>query len=237
MKPTLMLLPGLLCDATVWAPQVHALGAMASCVVPAYGNLNSLAAMAAHVLATAPSERFSLAGHSMGGRVAFEVMRLAPERVERLALLDTGFQPLANGAPGAAEAAKRMALLSLAQREGMRAMGQQWAAPMVHPAQRDTPLFESILDMIERNPTERFEAQIQALLGRADAAPVMAEIACPTLVLCGQDDAWSPPEQHAQMHAQIAGSSLVVIPECGHMATMERPDAVTDAFTAWLGRP
>ncbi|HOZ62909.1 MAG TPA: alpha/beta hydrolase, partial [Burkholderiaceae bacterium] len=100
MKPTLILLPGLMCDAIVWAPQVQALSAVANCVVPKYGTLNSLTAMAEHVLATAPTQRFALAGHSMGGRVAFEVMRLAPERAERLALLDTGFHPMGHGVDG-----------------------------------------------------------------------------------------------------------------------------------------
>ncbi|MEO8122296.1 MAG: alpha/beta fold hydrolase, partial [Rhodoferax sp.] len=94
MKPTLMLLSGLMCDAAVWAPQCAALQAQAQCVVPDYGLRDSLAAMAQQVLAEAPTERFSLAGHSMGGRVALEVLRLAPQRVERLALLDTGTQPL-----------------------------------------------------------------------------------------------------------------------------------------------
>jgi len=234
MKPTLLLLPGLMCDAIVWAPQVQALSHVANCIVPEFGTLNSLTAMAEHVLAMAPTPRFALAGHSMGGRVAFEVMRLAPERVERLALLDTGFHPMGQGVDGATETDKRMALLALARSQGMRVMGAQWARPMVHARYLDTPLFISILDMVERSSPAQFEAQIQALLGRRDAGPQMKDIHCPTLVLCGRDDAWSPPIQHERIHAAIAGSKLVVVDTCGHMSTMEQPQPVNAAFKDWL---
>lgn len=234
MQPTLLLLPGLMCDAAVWAPQVQALGAQVNAVVVDYGLRDSLTAMAQHALDTAPTPRFALAGHSMGGRVALEVMRLAPERVERLALLDTGTHPLAGGDAGARERAGRMALLSTAQRLGMRTMGAQWATGMVHPGQRNTPLFESILDMLERSSPAHFAAQIKALLTRPDAAPLLPHIQCPTLVLTGRDDTWSPPEQHAQIAGAIAGASLVVIEHCGHMSTMEQPGAVSAALEEWL---
>ena len=130
---TLILLPGLMCDASVWAPQVEALSPQARCLVPDYGLRDSLTAMAQQVLDDAPEERFALAGHSMGGRVALEVLRLAPQRVTHLALLDTGTHPRAAGAEGDKERAGRMALLAVAQAQGMRAMGQQWLRGMVHP--------------------------------------------------------------------------------------------------------
>jgi pimeloyl-ACP methyl ester carboxylesterase len=234
MQSTLMLLPGLVCDAAVWAPQVKALSAR--CVVPAWGLRDSLTAMAQQVLDEAPAERFSVAGHSMGGRVALEVMRLAPQRVERLALLDTGTQPLAAGEAGAKERAGRMALLEIARTQGMRAMGHQWARGMVHPSRLDTPLFESILDMIERSNPEQFAAQINALLTRPDAAPVLPTIQCPTLVLCGREDAWSPPAQHEAMQAAIPNASLCIVEHCGHMCTMEQPQALNEALALWLGR-
>jgi len=234
MRPTLMLLPGLVCDAAVWAPQVAALPAQ--CVVPAWGLRDSLTAMAQQVLSEAPTERFCLAGHSMGGRVALEVMRLAPQRVERLALLDTGTQPLAAGEAGAKERAGRMALLQIAQEQGMRAMGRQWARPMVHPSQLDTPLFEAILDMIERSSPEQFAAQINALLRRPDAAALLPGIQCPTLVLCGREDGWSTPAQHQAMHAAIPNSTLSIMEHCGHMCTIEQPRAVTEALAVWLRR-
>jgi pimeloyl-ACP methyl ester carboxylesterase len=199
-----------------------------------YGLRDSLTAMAQQVLDSAPAPRFAMAGHSMGGRVALEVMRMAPERVQALALLDTGTHPLADGDAGVKERAGRMALLQLAQSEGMRAMGRQWASGMVHPARLNTPLFESVLDMVERSSVARFAAQIQALLNRADAAPVLPAITCPTLVLTGREDAWSPPAQHAAMARAIAGASLCIVEQCGHMSTMERPDAVNAALANWL---
>lgn len=227
-----MLLPGLMCDAAVWAHQVTALPAR--CVVPVWGLRSSLSDMAVQVLQEAPTERFALAGHSMGGRVALEVMRMAPERVERLALLDTGTHTLAKGEAGEKERAGRMALLALAQARGMRALGEQWARGMVHPDQLDTPLFESILDMLERSSPAQFAAQVQALLARPDAAPLLPGIRCPVLVLCGREDAWSPPAKHEAMHAAIAGSSLCLVDHCGHMSTMEQPVAVTAALLDWL---
>lgn len=237
MKTSLVLLPGLMCDAAVWAAQVQDLSARADCHVPGYGTLDSLAAMADHVLATAPAERFALAGHSMGGRIAFEVWRRAPQRVERLALLDTATHPLPDGEAGQAERAGRYRLLALAREHGMRAMAREWALGMVHPDRHGAPVFEAVLDMIERASPDTFEAQIKALLARPDAAPLLAAIRCPTLVLCGRDDAWSPPARHEFMHAHIAGSRLVVVDHCGHMSTMEQPAAVSTALAAWLDMP
>jgi pimeloyl-ACP methyl ester carboxylesterase len=232
-----MLLPGLMCDAAVWAPQVAALQAQARCVIPAYGLRDTLTAMAQQVLAEAPTERFQMAGHSMGGRVALEVMRLAPQRVQRLALLDTGVHPLAAGEPGQKERAGRMALLKVAQEQGMRAMADQWARGMVHPQRIGTPLFEAVLDMLERSNVAQFAAQINALLTRPDAAPQQRHIQCPTLVLCGREDAWSTPAHHEAMAAAIPHSTLSIIEHCGHMCTMEQPQAVNEALAAWLQRP
>lgn len=228
----LVLLSGLLCDAAVWAPQMAALGRSATVV--AYGHASSLTAMARLALDAAPPGRFALAGHSMGGRIAFEVMRLAPERVERLALLDTGCHPLAAGEAGETERTGRLKLLAMARRDGMRAMAAEWARGMVHPSRLGGPVFEAVLDMFERRTPAVFEAQIQALLDRPDAVPQLAAIRCPTLLLTGEQDAWSPPAAHRVMHEAIAGSRLVVVPDCGHMSTLEAPAAVTAAFEAWL---
>ncbi len=236
MATTLMLLPGLNCDAAVWAPQVAALKDQAHCVVPAWGLRDSLTAMAEQVLAEAPTERFSVAGHSMGGRVALEVFRLAPQRVERLALLSTGTHPLAAGEAGEKEKAGRLALLQIARTQGMRAMGQQWARGMVHRDRLDTPLFEDVLDMLERGSAAQYAAQINALLTRPDAGPLLPRIACPTLVLTGREDAWSGPAQHEAMAAAIPGAQLVIVEHCGHMCTMEQPQALSEALTAWLRR-
>ncbi len=234
MKPTLMLLPGLMCDAAVWAPQVDGLADVADLRVVHYGLSESLTAMAQQVLEAAPPGPFAMAGHSMGGRVAFEVLRLAPERVARVALLDTGVHPLAGGEAGEKERAGRMALLQIARTQGMRAMGRQWAAGMVHPDHRAAPVFEAILQMLERSNPEQFAGQIQALLGRPDAAPQLGNIRCPTLVLCGREDLWSPPQHHQAMADRIAGAVLEVIEHCGHMSTMEQPEAVNQALRRWL---
>lgn len=226
-----VLLPGLLCDRAVWQAQIDAIG---PCHVPDYGTLDSLRGMAEHVLATAPAGPLAVAGHSMGGRVAFEMLRLAPERIERLALLDTSYHPLAQGEPGDTEKAGRMALLATARRDGMRAMAREWAPGMVHPSRHDTPLFEAVLDMLARKTPEVFAAQINALLNRPDCTELLAHIRCPTLLLCGREDAWSPPARHEHMQRQIAGARLVVVEQCGHMSTMEQPEAVSRAFIEWL---
>lgn len=231
--PCVVLLPGLLCDQAVWEEQVRAL-AGADCIVPSYGELSSLTAMARSVLDGVPAARFSLAGHSMGGRVALEMARLAPQRVERLALLDTGMDPIAPGDAGEQERGKRLALLQMARQQGMRRMGEAWAKGMVHPARLGSALFERILDMIERQTPAIFEAQITALLGRPDARGVLAGLRCPTLLACGRQDGWSPLSRHEQMQALCPVSRLTVIEDSGHMTTMEQPAAVSAALQAWL---
>jgi pimeloyl-ACP methyl ester carboxylesterase len=233
-RPALVLLPGLLCDEAVWVEQRRALADRADTHVVDLEQRDSIRAMAEHVLATAPAATFALAGHSMGGRVALEVQRLAPQRVARLALLDTGYRPLPPGEAGDQERTKRLALLELAQREGMRTMGRQWARGMVHPRRVETPLFEAILDMIERRDAETFAAQIRALLGRPDAGPQLPSIRCPTLLLVGREDAWSALPQHEEMVAAIPGSALVVVDDCGHMSTMEQPEGVSRALAQWI---
>lgn len=233
-RPTLVLLPGLMCDRAVWAAQIEALSPEFDCVVPHYGELNSLAAMAEQVLREAPSGPLAVAGHSMGGRIAFEMWARAPARIERLALLDTSYHPLPPGAEGDRERAGRQALLDLARAQGLRAMAREWAKGMVHPGRLGTPLFEAILDMFERSSAEAFAAQIEALLARRDATPLLPSIAVPTLLLCGREDGWSPPARHEFMHAHIPGSRLAVIERCGHMSTMEAPEAVNAALRNWL---
>ncbi|HCY16453.1 MAG: alpha/beta hydrolase [Curvibacter sp. GWA2_64_110] len=236
MATTLMLLPGLNCDAAVWAPQVAALKDQANCVIPAWGLRDSLTAMAEQVLAEAPTERFSVAGHSMGGRVALEVFRLAPQRVERLALLSTGTHPLAAGEAGEKEKAGRMALLQIAREQGMRAMAKEWAKGMVHPDRIGSPLFEQVLDMFDRGSAAQYAAQINALLNRPNATPQLSGIQCPALVLTGREDSWSGPAQHEAMAAAMPNATLVIVEHSGHMCTMEQPQAVNEALAAWLRR-
>jgi len=231
---TLVLIPGLLCDEFVWSEQMRALSSRARVWVPDHGSISSLTGMAQAILRDAPAETFALAGHSMGGRVALEVMRLAPRRVERLALLDSGWQPRQSGPRGAEEETSRLALLEEARREGMRSMGRRWVAGMVHPKRLGTPLFDAIVDMVERKTPDIFAAQIQALLARPNAMDQLLAIDCPTLVACGRQDSWSPLSQHLQMAVIVRGARLRIIEESGHMSTLEQPGAVTTALAEWL---
>lgn len=230
----LLLLPGLVCDRVVWEPLLPVLKQVADCRVADYGELASIPSMAEHVLASAPP-RFALAGHSMGGRVALEIMRSAPNRVERLALFDSGFQARPGGAAGALERDWRHALVELAGREGMRPMGLQWLQGMVHPARlADQVLIDAIADMVARHPLRVFAAQIEALLARPDATDVLRGIRCPTLFGCGRQDAWSPLLRHVEMGGLVPHSNLVVIEESGHMAPMERPAQCAMHLAAWM---
>ena len=232
---SLVLVPGLMCDHTVWRHQVAALGDGRTIQVAEHALSDSLGAMAERILASAPPS-FALAGHSMGGRVALEVMARAPQRVTRLALLDSGYEARAPGEAGEREQAGRYRLLDIARREGMLAMARDWSRGMVHPSRlADSVLMDSIHSMIARASVAQFEAQIHALLTRPDRTELLATLRLPTLVLCGHDDSWSPLARHEQMVRLIQGSHLVDVPDCGHMSTMERPEAITNALHSWLG--
>ncbi|GGO83473.1 hydrolase [Marinobacterium nitratireducens] len=229
----LLLLPGLLCDRAVWQDQIKALHDI-DCRVPDYGSAASIEDMAQIALQDA-APRFALAGHSMGGRVALEICRQAPERVTRLMLLDTGFQPRAQGEAGAREEQGRLALLRQAREHGMREMGSTWLNGMVHPSRlEDSELVGQILAMIERKTPTIFAAQIEALLSRPDASPLLPRLACPTWLVCGREDSWSPLQRHEEMARLVPGSRLEVIEDSGHMTTMERPEAVSALLRQWL---
>lgn len=231
-RPWLVLAPGLACDGQTWAEVMPALPAR--CVVAEGRVQHDIGAMAETLLAEAPAERFALAGHSLGGRIALEVLRRAPQRVERLALLDTGWLPHRADEAGRHEQAQRETLVALARREGMRAVAEAWAPGMLHPARLGGPVHEAVLAMVARQSPERFAAQQAALLARPDASALLATIACPTLVLCGRQDSWSPLVRHQEMAARIAGAQLAVVDDCGHMSPMEQPAAVAAALAAWL---
>ena len=226
MQPTLFLLPGLLCDAQSWAPQIDAFAELANVVIPDFRYARSITAMAQLVVDAAP-KRFSLAGHSMGGRVAIEVFRMIPQSVERLALLDTGIHP-----PRPAEQSKRQELIDLARAEGMEALAARWLPPMLHPDH--SALIAPLTEMVKRSTPDTFENQQRALLSRPDACAVIPTMKCPTLVLCGREDAWSPVSQHEEIAATIDGSKLTIVEDCGHMAPVEQPEAVTAALREWF---
>jgi pimeloyl-ACP methyl ester carboxylesterase len=235
VKTSLILVPGLLCDEVVWAHQSEALSGLADVHIATNGARDSLVAMAEAIIAQAPP-RFALAGHSMGGRVALEVIRRVPERVTALALMDTGHHALAAGEPGEREVAGRVALVEKSRRQGMRAMGWEWMQGMVYPSRlADAALVNAILDMIAAKTPDLYAAQTRALVNRPEATSLLPKIRCPTLVLCGQEDLWAPPQRHEEMSKLIPGSKLTTVPYCGHMSTMEQPAAVSDAMLAWLG--
>lgn len=236
-RTTLILVPGLVNDAGAWRRQVDALRAFADVRVAEHGARDSLMDFARDVLAAAPAQ-FSIAGHSMGGRIAMEAYRLAPDRIRGLALLDTNCTPLPSGEAAQPEIAKRRAFVELARRDGMRAMVSDWVRDMVHPARlaNDPVLVEEIVTMMARSDADAFERQVRALLARPDAGDVLPRVRCPTLVLCGREDAWSPPSAHEAMARLVPGAELVVVPDCGHMCMVERPDEVTAAMQRWLER-
>ena len=232
MTAPLILLPGLLCDASVWTPQKDALRGefQVAAWLHFYGH-DSLAGMAREVLKAAPP-RFALAGHSMGGRVALEIMRTAPERVERLALLDTTATPATPDEPE-----KRREMIDLARTAGMAAVAARWLPTIVHRFRLAEPAFMSALTaMICRATPEIYVRQVQALLNRPDYRPILPHIACPTLVACGRDDLLSPVIAHEEIAAAIPGANLAVIDNCGHMATVEAPAEVSALLRDWLIR-
>lgn len=236
-KPVLLLVPGLMCDATSWGAVPSGLPEF-DCRVIDHGQADSLVQMAEQLLAQTPA-RFALAGHSMGGRVALEVMRLASERVTHLGLFDTGHMAKPTGAAGDEEVRKRMALLAIAREQGVRAMAGEWVKGMVAPQRlNDYALIGSILEMFERKSADIFECQLRALIQRPDATPVLGAVKVPTLVLCGALDAWSPPVQHQTIADCIpARPAMVSIPDGGHMVMQEQPEAVIAAMRQWLSLP
>jgi pimeloyl-ACP methyl ester carboxylesterase len=230
-----LLLPGLICDARIWAPQAEALRANGYEVlaIQGYGEADTLGAMADLVLQKSP-DRFALAGHSMGGRVALEVFRRAPERVERLALISTGVHlPRSEK-----EAEGRFELLSRGVEQGMDALIDAWLPPMVWEPNRLLPgLMDDLTQMCADMGIDTYERQIRALLARPEVESLLPTIKCPTLVATGQHDEWAPPAQHEAIAKAIAGARLEIVAGAGHMVPVERPQAMTDALASWLNMP
>jgi pimeloyl-ACP methyl ester carboxylesterase len=219
-----------LCDETIWADIPSRLASIANARVMSFAGFSSIAGMAGQVLAAAPP-RFALAGHSMGGRVALEVWRQAPERVTALALLNTGVHP-----PRESEFDSRGLLVRLARRQGMAALADEWLPPMMGASpDRVAQVMPALKAMVQRSTAESFAGQINALLQRPDARSVLPSITVPTLLLSGTNDTWSSLSQHADMQRSVPRSTLVEIAGAGHMSPIERPDAVARALKGWLG--
>src|SRR5262245_10857853 len=228
-RTKLVLVPGLLCTGALWAPQIAALADIADCQVADHTQHDTMAGIARAILAAAP-ERFALAGLSMGGYISYEILRQAPDRVERLALLDTGSR-----ADTPERTAARRDLIATAERGGVR-RAQELLMPVLIHASRlgERALVDTVLQMAVDTGLEAFKRQEAALIGRPDNRPLLASIRCPTLVLVGREDALTPPDLAREIAAGIPGAKLVIIPDCGHLSTLERPEAVNRALRAWL---
>jgi pimeloyl-ACP methyl ester carboxylesterase len=228
-RTPLLLLPGLLCDAALYRAQIAALADIAAPIVGDLTRHDSCAAMAAAMLAEMP-EYFSLVGLSMGGYVAQEIMRQAPHRVIRLALLDTSARPDTEE-----QRARRRGLIELAGKGQFRGVTPRLLPLLIHPARlTDQPLVDTVMGMAERIGYAAFLRQQTAIMGRPDGRTDLKRIACPTLVLCGREDALTPLALHEEMAAAIPHAKLVIVEESGHLSTLERPDAVTAAMRDWL---
>lgn len=227
-RPPLLLLPGFLCDEDLWRDQLTGLADVADGRVADLGHGDSIAALARQVLATAPP-RFALAGFSFGGYVAQEIARQAPQRIERLALLDTSFH--ADTPERIAQ--RRAANKSVSLPGEFRGMTEQ-LLPSFIAAERlhDTALVQRINAMTLRQGREVFVRQ--NAMRREDGAAVLRGLACPVLVLCGRHDVLTPPALHREMAALMPQAGLVVVEDSGHMSPMEQPAAVTRAMRQWL---
>jgi pimeloyl-ACP methyl ester carboxylesterase len=228
MTSDLLLLPGLLCDARLWRDVIAGLPVRSH--VADLTQDDSMPAMAQKALAAAPP-RFALAGLSMGGYVALEIMRQAPERVTHLALLDTSAR--------ADDEARRET-----RRKGIEMVGQGrfigvsrgLLASLLAPHHLGTPLAQEVQAMSERVGPEAYVRQQTAILNRIDSRPLLPAIMQPTLVGVGEADKLTPPELAEEMAAAIPGAELVRFPDSAHLPTMENPGAVVSAMQAWLGR-
>lgn len=225
----ILLIPGLTCTARLYAEQFPALWQFGPVTIADHRRDDSMAAIARRILAAAPP-RFALAGLSMGGYIAFEIMRQEPKRVAKLALLDTGSRA---DAPEQTE--RRRVLMTLAK-DGRYAEIPEQAFPVyVHRSRHgDEALRQVVREMADATGVEAYLRQQQAILSRPDSRGGLAAISCPTLVLVGEGDEATPPELAREIAAGIPGSRLVTIPDTGHLSTLEQPAAVTKALVEWL---
>jgi pimeloyl-ACP methyl ester carboxylesterase len=224
-----VLIPGLLASARLYGAQIPELWQHGPVMIADHTRDDSMAAIARTILASAAS-RFALAGLSMGGYVCFEILRQAPGRVAKLALLDTSAR-----ADTPEAAASRRAQMAQASTGRLAEVVEAQFERTVHPAHRqDRALRETNRLMAADVGPEAFVRQQTAIMGRPDSRATLAAISCPTLVLVGEQDELTPPERAAEMAQGIRGARLVTVPECGHLSTLEQPGAVTRALLDWL---
>ena len=229
---TLFFLPGLLEDADAFRSQIDAIGPRATCVVADLTRSETIADLARDVLAQAEthSGMLSIAGHSMGGYVALELMRQAPERIERLALLNT------NARPDSPESTQnRQRLMALAERD-FPAVIRALVPKLLLDRHLDDALgmVGVVTGMALAAGKEAFLRQERAIIGRIDSRPHLARIRCPTLVVAARDDQLMPVEILEELARGIPGARFAIVEECGHMASIERPAEVSKLLVDWL---
>ncbi len=225
----IVLVPGLNCSARLYAEQIPTLWQFGAVMLADHRRDDTIAGIARRILAAAPP-RFALVGLSMGGYIGFEIMRQAPERVAKLALLDTGA-----GAETPERTAQRRPLLELAREGRFAEITDNQFSLLVHRSRHDDAALKAVVRaMNEETGAEAYLRQQRAIMGRPDSRAGLAAIKCPTLVLVGDDDQLTPPALAREMAAGIAGARLVVIADCGHLSTLERPQAVTAVLVEWL---
>lgn len=225
----ILLIPGLGCTARLYTEQMPALWTFGPVMVADHRRADSMDAIARQILDQAP-RRFALAGLSMGGYIALAIMRIAPERVAKLALLDTGAR---SDTPEASE--RRKASIALARAGKLAEINAMLWPLLVHKdRQGDAALKKITGDMTLMAGADAFARQQTAIMTRPDSRPGLPAIACPTLVLVGDGDQLTPPALSEEMAGLIPGSKLVVVPQCGHLSTLERPETLTQALVAWM---
>lgn len=225
----IVLVAGLNCSARLFAGQIPLLWQFGPVTIADHRRDDNIAALARRVLATA-APRFALAGLSMGGYIALEIMRQAPQRVAKLALLDTGA-----GAETADRTEARKPLLELARRGRFAEITDLQFPCLVHHSRHDDAALKAIVrTMNAETGAEAYLRQQQAIMSRPDSRPHLAAIACPTLVVVGDDDQLTPPELAHEMASAIPRARLAVIADSGHLSTLERPAAVNKALVEWL---
>jgi pimeloyl-ACP methyl ester carboxylesterase len=226
----ILLVPGLASSPRIYAPVIPALWQFGPVTVANHIRDDNMGDIARRILAEAPP-RFALAGHSMGGYIAFEIMRQAPERVTRLALINT------QARPDTVEAtARRHGQMARAERGELRAVREEMFADLVHPSRReDAGLRQLVHAQGEDVGVAGFLRQQTAIIARADSRPTLAAIKCPTLVLTGDADNTISNEFSKEMADGIAGARLVILERCGHLPQPEQPEATAAALAAWLG--
>jgi len=231
LKQPLALLPGLLLDENFWKYQAEALADVAEPWIADFSEQDSIAAMAESVLAAMP-DTFAVCGLSMGGYVALELMRQAPERVTRLALIATRASP-----DQPEERVHRRDLIRLARQNTFKGVTPRLLPMLLHPSRlAEKTLTDHVMAMARRLGRHAFLRQQQAIVARPDFRTVLPAIRCPTLVLCGRDDRITPLSAHQALAADIAGARLVVIDDCGHLPPLEQPDATNHELRRWLGQ-